>query len=172
MSGKLTKEQVQMAFDYSCIKANLIPFFQKPEEEKFIAELVICLNDILGKPRKKREITTTDSVGQRLVAFYIESYEKKFGHRPTILPQDGRALKILGESTSFEKACDIISAYLSMKDSWFLKKAYDVDTLMRNRASIVRFMENGITITNSELKSIDQAITNKHTLEELQKGKV
>lgn len=113
-----------------------------------------------------------DKVGKVLVAAYCELWKARYGDNPPIRPQDARALKTLGEAHGLEKTKLLLQAYLRMPDAWFVKKRHDLTTFSNSLNEIAHFATTGKVLTKREVNTIDQAVTNQNTLNQLREGKI
>src|SRR5690606_11490793 len=68
----------------------------------------------------------------------------------------GICKRIVGETKDLTKLKILVQAYLQMRDSFFIKKAYDITTFEQNFASINQFAQSGKLITKVEANRIEE----------------
>lgn len=104
-----------------------------------------------GKKRASRKPAgAVVPLGQNLVAAYCEAYRKRYPTNPVLKPQDGRQLKAFGEQVGEPKAKELIAAYLTMNNSWFITKVHDVGTLLNNLNQVQNYVATGQIVTKDD----------------------
>jgi hypothetical protein len=120
--------------------------------------------------------TNPDSVQPNLsgkfIAAYVAAYAKRYGQgtRPFL---DGKTLggiKRYLASVAIERACELISAYCQMNDSWFLTKAHDFETFAQNQNKIALALDTGRMTTSQEAKGEERLDYLQQQLIRLQNG--
>lgn len=99
-----------------------------------------------------------------LIAHYCDTWKVayKTNSNPIIQGKDAGNLNKFMKSVGYEKAKNVISAYLRMGDKWFITKRHDITTMLSNTNAIIQFMENGKLITQSELNNFDKNQTSRN----------
>lgn len=120
--------------------------------------------------------TNPDSVQPNLsgkfIAAYVAAYSKRYGQgtRPFL---DGKTLggikRYLG-SVAIERACELISAYCQMNDSWFVTKAHDFETFAQNQNKIALALDTGRMTTSQEAKGEERLDYLQQQLIRIQNG--
>lgn len=108
--------------------------------------------------------------GRDLVAHYCETYRSRYGTNPIIKPQDGKALKTLGENLGGEKAKQLITSYLSMNNAWFVTKAHDITTMLQNLNQIQNFVATGQVVTLADARNAEASDSLANQLKRLTGG--
>jgi hypothetical protein len=109
-------------------------------------------------------------IGQNLIAHYCDEYKKRYGVNPVIRPQDARLLKTAGDSLGSDKVKALLSSYLSMSTSWFLKKSHDVVTFYSNLNQIQKFAQTGEVVTMTDAKNAESVSALQNQLRRLGGG--
>lgn len=146
-----------------------------PRTRREVAEaLCDLIDDKLTKPQIIKIVGSATSaapsvhIGKELVGFYCETWTERYGAKPPIRPQDAKHLKTLGQSNGLQRTKDLLRAYLSMNESWFVQKRHDLATFSNNLTAVAQFLETGRTLTRADLKVIDSASNLENTLREIQ----
>lgn len=106
------------------------------------------------------------------VGVYVEAWQRRYGGRPPLRPQDTKALKTLAEENGIARLNALISAYLRMPDPWFVKKRHDLATFINNLTSIADFEASGRVVTRSDVAQLDSSLAAQNTLQALRDGGV
>lgn len=122
------------------------------------------------EPSAKRSATPARpdvQVGQILVGVYCDAWKLRYKSNPPIRPQDSKSLKAIGQANGLERTKELIAAYLTMNESWFIQKRHDLATFANNLTAVAQFVETGRTITRSDLRTIDSVSNLQNTLNEI-----
>lgn len=109
-----------------------------------------------------------------LIALYCDLWRERYNAEkyPVVLPQHAKLVKTLRETAGHERAKVLITAYLSMPDSWFVTKNHDIPTLMQNLTNVSRFADTRRLITKSDIRDLEVSATNAETLKAIREGRV
>ena len=102
----------------------------------------------------------------KVIATYCEIFKQKFEKTPVVMGVQANHAKILTRDLGAEKACQYVKAYLSMNDSWFMKRDYSFSCLIENINKVGIFLEkgtviNGRTANQMELQSSNDSVIRK-----------
>lgn len=101
---------------------------------------------------KEKETTTTNTGApasqtrhRDFIEVYYKSFKKRYGDkaRPDMSPKVQGQIKTVLKNLGYERASDLIQAYLQMDDRWFLTKAHDFSTFMGNLQKIALAFDTG-----------------------------
>lgn len=94
---------------------------------------------------------TADAVGH-----YCTEWKARYKAQGLMTKQGVGQLQNMVKEFGVPKVKALISAYLKMNDSWFIKKRHDLVTLKQNLQTVSHFAETGAIITNTKLNQIDR----------------
>lgn len=93
-----------------------------------------------------------------LVAHYCDAWRARYNSNPLISPKVAGQLNRMGKDFGTPKAQALITAYLNMPDSWFVKKLHDVPTLVTNINAISHFVDTGKMVTKGHIKKLEEQV--------------
>jgi hypothetical protein len=89
---------------------------------------------------------------------YCDEWKAKNGKSPDLPGKDIGQLDRLGKDLGQDRACALIRVYFSMPDSWFIKKGYDVATLLANLSAIQQFEASGKLVTRKVVEQVEEQV--------------
>lgn len=92
------------------------------------------------------------------VSFYCDLWQEKNGKNPDIRPKEAGQITGLAKDVGLTRACEIMRAYFSMPDPFFIKRGYDVSTMLSNLAAIQQFEANGKIVTRKVQEQFETEI--------------
>lgn len=98
-----------------------------------------------------------DGAPKQIVATYCEEWKKRYKSNPTMGGKDIGSLQRLLKDHGLPRAQILVTAYLKMSESFFIRKRHNVMTLSQNIASVGHFADSGQLVTNGSAKSMERA---------------
>lgn len=92
------------------------------------------------------------------VKLYCDLWKTKNGKSPDIRGKEAGQLTQLAKDLGHERACEIIRVYFSMPDPFFIKRGYDIGTMLMNLAAIQQFEASGKVITREVVKQVEKQV--------------
>lgn len=92
------------------------------------------------------------------VSVYCAEWKSRNGKSPDLRGKEIGQLRQLGKDLGPPRACQIIRTYFRMPDSFFIKRGYDVSTMLSNLAAIQQFEANGKVITSQVVKQVEEQV--------------
>lgn len=89
------------------------------------------------------------------VKFYCDLWKEKNGKSPDIRGKEAGQINQLASDLGIDRACQIMLAYFSMPDPFYIKRGYDVSTMISNLAAIGQFEANGKILTKKVVDEIE-----------------
>jgi hypothetical protein len=128
------------------------------------------------KPKKSKSLALTASKPpdetHLVIAHYCRLWKERYGATPPISRKTAGQISNLLKDFSCNKTQSVISTYLEMNDSWFLKKRHDIGTMVTNMNAIAQFAATGKTVSNVELKHQEKEDYHKSQIQRILDGKV
>lgn len=93
-----------------------------------------------------------------VVSFFCDHWKAKNGVNPDIRGKEAGQLTKLAKDLGIDRACQIIKAYFSMPDPYFIKRGYDVSTMIMSLAAIKQFEANGKVVTKKVVEQIETQV--------------
>lgn len=92
------------------------------------------------------------------VSFYCDLWKAKNGKSPDIRGKEAGQLKKFSEDLGIDRACQVMRAYFSMPDPLFIRRGYDVSTMLLSLAAIAQFEANGKIVTKKVVEHIETQV--------------
>jgi hypothetical protein len=96
--------------------------------------------NLVEKPKAKKAATG----GKEIIAAYCDAFRARYGTAPTITGKDAGIASRLAKDLGQTKAIDLIGAYLSMNDPFFLTKRHDLPTFATNLNAVTVKLMTGV----------------------------
>lgn len=109
-----------------------------------------------------------------IVAYYCDAWRFRYKAEksPTISPKGAGQLHRLVKDFGFAKAQQLVRAYLSMPDKFFVLKRHEIGLIANNLAAISHYMDSGRMVTHAEVKHLDTQVTNQNTMDAIERGDI
>lgn len=95
---------------------------------------------------------------ENIVSIYCDLWKARNGKSPDIRGKEAGQLKQLEKDVGLPRAKEIIRSYFSMPDPMFIKRGYDVGTMLLNLAAIAQFEANGKVVTKKVATDLEERI--------------
>jgi len=92
------------------------------------------------------------------VKFYCDLWKLKNGKSPDIRPKESGQLTKLVKDVGEKRATEIMQAYFSMPDPMFMKRGYDVGTMLLNLTAISQFEVHGKVVTSEFVRQVEKEV--------------
>lgn len=116
-------------------------------------------------PKKKPPSSEEGEATKAAIAHYCDEYKSRYKASPPITGRAAGILKTTVKEFGLEKAKAMISAYLSMADSWFLTKSHDLETFRGNLNKVSQYMQNGIQVSRADIRQHELASHNQAVID-------
>ncbi len=93
-----------------------------------------------------------------LVRVYCDLWKQRNGKSPDITAKAAGQLTRLSKELGFDRASVLIRIYFSMPDPVFIKRGYDVGTLILNIQAVGQFEANGKIVTKEMVTQIEKKV--------------
>lgn len=93
-----------------------------------------------------------------VIKTYCELWKSRNGKNPSIRGKDAGQLKRLAKDLGVTKACRLIEIYFQMPDPFFLKRGFDVATLVSSVAAIEQFESTGKVVTRKVIELAEERV--------------
>ncbi len=103
-------------------------------------------------------LPTTSSPAPNAVKIYCDLWKSKNGKSPDIRPKEAGQLTKLAKDVGISRASEIMEAYFSMPDPVYMKRGYDVGTMLLNLAAISQFEVHHKIVTSEAVKQIEKQV--------------
>jgi hypothetical protein len=87
---------------------------------------------------------------------YCDAFKVVYGTFPEMTSVAAGTAKRIVKDLGSKKACELVETYLQMRDSFFLTKHHDLQTFASNLNKITVAHKTGKTITQTEIRQMDQ----------------
>jgi hypothetical protein len=125
------------------------------------------------KPKRTRAAKPPAPEGTSdLIKLFHVLWKQVYGTSPTLLGKDRGLLGNLVHDVGLPRASELVTAYLSSRESWFLTRRHDVPTLMSNLNNAALVADTGKSLTRTEINQIDKQQTNQNTLDAVRRGEI
>lgn len=137
------------------------------ESEVSVSNIIRTKNkNLLAKKPKAPSNEVAHVEGANLlIAHYCEEYKIRYKASPPITGRAAGIIKTTLKEFGLEKAKAMISAYLSMADSWFLTKSHDLETFRNNLNKVSQFMQNGVQVSRADIRQHELASHNQAVID-------
>lgn len=117
---------------------------------------------------KKKEKQPTG--GSLIFEAYSRAYFDRYGFDPTRGKEANRWAKKIYEEVGTDEGCQLVAHYVAMNKQWFLQKGHAIEWCFRDLTEVKRSYITGRTMTNAQIKQIEQRQTAKETSDEVQQS--
>lgn len=107
-----------------------------------------------GKPKPISEELGKKT--QEAIAHYCSEWKLKYKSAGVMTRQQVGQVKSMAQDIPLTRLKQLITSYLKMNDTWFIKKRHDLTTMKQNLQAISHFADTGAVITNSRLNQMDK----------------
>lgn len=95
---------------------------------------------------------------KNLVSVYCDLWKSKNGRSPDIRPKEAGQITKLVKDVGFDRAQKIMEVYFSMPDPYFVKRGYDVSTMISNLSAIGQFEANKKIVTSGMIRELEKRV--------------
>lgn len=111
---------------------------------------ISSLNTIAPAPRSPK--------GSEVVAYYCDQWKEKNGKNPDVGGKAAGQLQTLVKDHGLPRAKELIRIYFAMPDATFIRRGYDVGTLLLSINAVGQFEANGKIVTAEAVKQIEKQV--------------
>jgi hypothetical protein len=123
------------------------------------------------KPEQQAAVAVAPEV-PNVIPHYCDEWKTRYGASPPIDRKTAGQLTRLVKEFGYDRSVKIISSYLAMNDSWFVKKRHDVGTMVTSLNAIAQFAATGKGVNNTQLRQSEVHDANMALLEKVRKGEL
>lgn len=105
-----------------------------------------------------------------LVEHWKAEYLRTYGTEGVAVGSTWGTAKNLLKYVPLERAKRLVTAYLDMRDQWFITKRHSLTVLIDNIDAVNTFLETGATVTRIQINHLERAETTRSQLDRVAKG--
>jgi hypothetical protein len=105
-----------------------------------------------------------------LVQHWKAEFKAVYGNEPIPAGKEWGSAKNLLRFVPLERAKRLITAYLGMKDHWFITKRHSIAVMLDNLDAVNTFLETGNTVNRTQIAQIEKAEASLSQLDRVKKG--
>jgi hypothetical protein len=149
-----------------------IGLYQLKEKVEKVQKELSTLKALITKMQGEIGEVDPKTGSQELVKTFCETFKARWQVNPTLGgPQIG-ALTNLLKSHGLEKSKRLVVAYISMSDSFFIKKRHDPLILLQNITTVGHFADTGKVINGSDAKTMERGQKYADLFNQVDSGKL
>lgn len=96
----------------------------------------------------------------KFIAIYSAAFKERYGVYPAMSPPDRGAAKNIVKSQGFDKATELMKAYVQSNDPYFRQRTHDLLTLQANLNRVNVSHNTGMTYSRTEAQADDRKQSN------------
>lgn len=107
---------------------------------------------------EKRAKPPTEELGKKIneaIKHYCDEWRKRYKASALITRQQIGQMQSMVKDMPLEKLKVLVTAYLKMNDSWYIKRRHDLSTMRSNLQAVSHYAETGAVITDAKLRQMD-----------------
>ncbi len=131
---------------------------ERTSRGRYAADTQTCATDRQTDITDKTLAIATQPPAVNPVTFYCDLWKSKNGKSPDIRPKEAGQLTKLVKDVGQKRALEIMTTYFKMPDAMFMKRGYDVGTMIMSLAAISQFEANGKIVTKEFVKQVEKVV--------------
>lgn len=104
------------------------------------------------------------------IAEYFDLWQKRYEGKAPLTGKDFSLIKSIVKSNGDERTRELLRAYFTMPDAYFLKRRHDVVTFNANLSQVAHYANTGTTISQSQARAADQMAGNFALMNQFKTG--
>jgi hypothetical protein len=126
---------------------------------------------IASTPKSKPKAPASKSNPSfELVQHWKSEFKAVYGNEPIPAGKEWGSAKNLLRFVPLERAKRLVTAYLGMKDHWFITKRHSLAVMLDNLDAVNTFLETGNTVNRTQIAQIEKAEASLSQLDRVKKG--
>lgn len=117
-----------------------------------------------------RKASKEPTGGSLIFEAYALAYLNKYGFEPTRGKEANRWAKKIYEEVGVDEGRALVQHYVMMNKAWFISKGHSLEWCFRDLTEVRRSYHTGVTMTNSQIKHIEDKQTAKEASDEVQRS--